>query len=74
MIRIYADFNNTDEQGRVGLNTVGSLEDLKQYGETLQEGDAVILYAPDEFEVSATLSFDKVWMARPDWATLVRVE
>jgi len=73
-VRIYADFNNTDEQGRVALNTVGSLEDLKQYGDTLNDGDEVILYAPDEFEVRATLVFDRAWRGLPNWETLVRFE
>lgn len=55
MIRIYADFNNCNEDGRIRLSTVGSLEDIKQYENVLAEGMMVILYTPDELEVCATL-------------------
>ena len=74
MIRIYADFNSTDEHGRVMLNTVGSLEDIRKHGDAIQPGAQVTLYVPQDFEVRATLIFDRVWMGVPDWSTLVRLD
>lgn len=70
MIRIYADFNSKDEQGRVWLNTVGALEDIEQHRSELKEGLEVILYMTDEFEVRGTLTFDKIWLGIPDWDTI----
>lgn len=70
MIRIFADFTNCDEDHRVRLDTVGSLEDIKQYEDVLVEGMVVILYTPDELEVCATLFFDEIWMGIPDWKTI----
>jgi hypothetical protein len=66
MIRIYADFNSCDEQGRVQLNTVGSLRDIKQCENVLEEGMRVLLYMTDEFEVYGTLVFEGIWMGIPD--------
>jgi hypothetical protein len=70
MIRIYADFNNCDEHDRVMLNTVGSLKDIEQYKDILEEGMMVILYMTDEFEVCGTLSFEGIWIGVPDWNTI----
>ena len=71
MIRIYADFNSCDEQGRVRLNTVGSLKDIKQYENVLEDGMRVLLYMKDEFEVSGTLVFEDIWLGIPDFSTIV---
>ena len=70
MIRIYADFNHRDDQGRVVLDTVGSLADIKEHEDVLAEGMDVLLYMEDEFEVEGTLVFDGVWLAIPNFATL----
>lgn len=70
MIKIYADFNSCDEQGRVRLSTVGSLESINQYKELLAEGMRVILYTTGEFEVCGTLVFEKIWLGIPDWSTI----
>jgi len=70
MIRIYADFNSCDEQGRVRLNTVGSLKDIKQYENVLEDGMRVLLYMKDEFEVSGTLVFEDIWLGIPDFSTI----
>jgi hypothetical protein len=74
MPRIYADFNGVDDQGRVVLNTVGSLSDLEKYASVLAERLQVTLYMPGEFEVSARLVFERGWLAIPDWETIVREE
>lgn len=71
MIKIYADFNNSDELGRVRLNTVGSLEDLDRNRGELTEGLKVTLYTPGEFEVQGVLLFeDGIWRSVPDWETI----
>jgi hypothetical protein len=70
MIRIFADFNNVDEQDRVRLNTVGSLADIKNYEGRLTEGMVVLLYTPGEFEVEGTLTFDRAWHAIPNYDTI----
>lgn len=70
MIRIYADFNHRDEQGRVILDTVGSLHDIEENHGQISEGMNVILYMDDDVEVEGRLVFDDVWMAIPDFTTV----
>ncbi len=70
MIRIYADFNSCDEQGRVQLDTAGSRKDIKRYENVLKEGMRVLLYTPDDFEVYGTLVFEGIWMGIPDLSTI----
>ena len=70
MIRIYADFNSCDEQGRVWLNTVGSLADIKKYEDSLKEGMKAIFYMTDEFEVSEVLAYEQTWLGIPDFGTI----
>lgn len=70
MIRIYADFNSTDEHGRVLLNTVGSREDLERHKNQLAEGQTILLYMTGEFTVVGILTFDGIWMGVPDWDTI----
>ena len=70
MIRVYADFNCQDEDGRVKLDVPGSRKDLDSHRDELRDGMKVILYVPDELDVEATLVFDEIWLAIPDYATL----
>lgn len=70
MVRIYADFNSTDEQDRVRLSTAGSRKDIERHRSQLKEGLEVILYMTDEFEVQGTLTFDQIWLGIPDWDTI----
>ena len=69
--RIYADFNDQDELGRVWLNTGDSLEDIERQKNYLRPGLPVLLYTDenDYEEVDAVLVFDEehqVWLA--DWS------
>jgi len=48
MVRVWADFNNRDEQGRVRLNTVGSLKDIEKHHDEIREGTKVILNAEED--------------------------
>lgn len=70
MLRIYADFNSCDEDGRVWLNCVGSLRDIEPHKEDLKDGLRVLLYMTGEFEVEANLIFDGIWNGFPDWTTI----
>ena len=70
MIRIYADANAKDEQGRLVLSIEGSRKDIERYGDEVKEGTQVTLNVQDEFEVTAALTFDEVWLAIPDWSTI----
>jgi hypothetical protein len=70
MIRIYADENHCDEQGKFLLDIPGSLEDIKKHQEVVAEGMVVLLNVQNAFEVQATLVFDKVWRAIPDFSTI----
>lgn len=70
MLRIYADFNSCDEQGRVRLSTVGSLADIKKNEDSLNEGMKVIFYMTDEFEVSGVLVYEQIWLGIPDFSTI----
>lgn len=68
--RIYADFNYCDPEGRLILNTRGSLKDIAEYMEFLQPGLRIVVYMDDEFEVEATLLYDGTWLATPHLETL----
>jgi hypothetical protein len=65
MLRIYADFNSTDEDGRVNLNTVGSLRDIEKHRAELRDGLSVVLTMTHELEVVGTLVFDGIWKGIP---------
>lgn len=71
-IRIYADFNNCEEGGKVRLNTNGSLNDLSQVKGKIEQGMFVWLY-DEEFEVLTKLEYHpkwKIWLGEPNWSTI----
>lgn len=70
MIRIYADFNARDAQGRAILTIPGSLPDIEQNRDALVSGLRVVLYTPEEFELEATLEFAEGWVGVPDFSTI----
>jgi hypothetical protein len=43
--RVFVDFHNSDRQGRVRLNTVGTVQDLNRLGVVLREGTEILLYS-----------------------------
>jgi hypothetical protein len=67
--RVFVDFNNTDRQRRIRLNTVGTLQDLNRLGIILREGTKMIVCSVElETEGTATYSSDEgLWVARIDW-------
>jgi hypothetical protein len=79
--RVYADFHNADELGRVRLNCVGTIEDLHRQKIALQEGLVFTLYAddlddrgqPDELMADGVVTFSQeehCWVAAIDWSAV----
>lgn len=71
-IHIYADFNNCEENGKVRLNTNGSLSDLFQVKNKIHPDMLVWLY-DEEFEVETKLEYDRqwqLWLGEPNWSTI----
>jgi hypothetical protein len=69
--KVYADFQNADEQGRLRLNYVGTLVDSRQ-GIELSVGRSLILYSED-LEVAGVVEYseaDRLWVARIAWDTI----
>jgi hypothetical protein len=70
--RIYADFQNCDEQGRLRLNCAGTTEDLARLGISLAEGAVLTLYC-EELEVQGRVVFseeENIWVAAIDWSAI----
>jgi hypothetical protein len=78
--RVYVDFQNADEKGRLRLNAAGTLEDLARHGVQLREGLVLDLYSddgdeaggPDELRVLGRVesSDERAWVAVIDWTTV----
>jgi hypothetical protein len=67
--RIFVDFHNADEQGRLRLNCIGTIEDLAQHQTELANGQPLTLYGED-LEVDGVVQFseqEKIWVAVIDW-------
>lgn len=70
--RVYADFHNADAQGRLRLNTRGTLDDLNRQQISLIDGLRLIVYSEDvETEGEVQFSADEqVWTAVIDWGAI----
>ena len=78
--RLYADFQNLDDEGRIRLNTQGTLRDLARLNRTLTDGAPVVLYTDDADEEGraddllidavARRTADGTWVADADWDSL----
>ena len=74
--RIFADFHNADEQGRLRLNCVGTMEDLSRQNIKLEDGQLLALY-DEELEVDGVVQYSKeesLWVAAIDWKQIKQVE
>ncbi len=72
MPRVFVDFHNSDEQGRVRLNTLGSIEDLDRAGVVMRNGSKLLLYG-DEMEAEGEVVFsteEGIWTAKIDWEAI----
>jgi hypothetical protein len=76
--RVYADFQNLDDENRLRLNCAGTLEDLKRHGIELREGLVLTLYSddgdeqgnPDQLLAEGVVHYnddEKCWVAAIDW-------
>jgi hypothetical protein len=71
--RVYADFQNADEEGRLRLNCVGTLADLSQQEIELAVGRSLIFYSED-LEVAGVVEYSEVghlWVGRIDWDSIM---
>ena len=74
--RIFADFHNADEQSRLRLNCVGTIEDLSRQNIKLQNGQLLTLYS-EELEVDGVVQYseeESLWVAEIDWEQIRQVE
>lgn len=74
--RIFADFHNSDTQGRLRLNCIGTIEDFAQQSIKLESGQELTLYSED-LEVDGMIEYSKlenIWVAIIDWDKIREVE
>ena len=67
--RVFVDFHNADEQGRLRLNCIGTIEDLARQQTELENGQRLTLYGED-LEVDGVVQFseeENIWVAAIDW-------
>lgn len=70
MPKIFADFNNADELGRVRLNSNGTFEDIKKFNIELKEGMQVLLDDNDCLTTIGHVKYfdeEKIWVAEINW-------
>jgi hypothetical protein len=81
--RVYADFQNLDDENRIRLTCTGTRRDLERQGIELREGMALTLYADDandrgqsdEMLAAAIVHYDEAeecWVAAIDWNAIRR--
>ena len=79
--RVYADFQNLDDENRLRLTCAGTRRDLERQAVELHEGMALTLYTddatdngqPDELLADAVVHFNQAencWVAAIDWQGL----
>ena len=74
--RVYTDFHNADEQGRLRLNCVGTIEDLSHHNSPLSRNQLLVLYS-EELEVDEVAEYsenERLWVARIDWSKIRELE
>ena len=66
---VYADFHNADAEGRLRLNTIGTIRDLSRQKITLRDGLPLTLH-DEQVEVDGEVCFspgEHLWVAAIDW-------
>ena len=74
--RIFADFHNADNQGRLRLNCIGTVEDLARQNIELQDRKLLTLYSED-LEVEGVVQYsteEKLWVAAIDWNAIKQMD
>lgn len=73
--RVFADFHNADQKGRLRLNCVGAVEDLARQKIALRDGQSLVLYS-EELEVDGVIQYsdeENLWVAVIDWDAIREV-
>ena len=73
--KLFADFNNADQQRRVRLNTYGTFADIKKSNLELKEGMQVFLDDDDSLTTIGYVKFsdeEKIWVAEINWDGIQR--
>ena len=81
--RVYADFQNLDDENRLRLTCAGTRRDLERQGIELREGMNLTLYTddatddgqPDELLAEGVVHYDSAencWVAAIDWNAIRR--
>ena len=68
-LRVFADFNNADEQDCLRLNCIGTIDDLASQNIELKDGQSLTFYSED-LEVDGILKYspeENIWVAVIDW-------
>lgn len=79
--KVYADFQNLDDENRLRLTCAGTAEDLARQGINLKEGLVLTLYMddaddrgqPDELLAEGVVHYnaeERSWVASVDWSAL----
>lgn len=79
--RVFADFQNLDDENRLRLTCAGTRQDLERQAITLREGMLLTLYTddatddgqPDELLADGVVHFndaDRCWVATIDWQAI----
>jgi hypothetical protein len=72
-IKVYADFNNADNKGRIRLNTEGTYQDLRRNNIKFEPGLKILLDDDEGLVASGTVLFsedENIWVAKIDWDEL----
>ncbi|MFN5955559.1 MAG: hypothetical protein ACK6A9_02155 [Dolichospermum sp.] len=75
-LRVFADFNNADEDSNLRLNSIGTMEDLARQKIELQHGKILTFYSED-LEVEGIVKHspeENIWVAIIDWDNIRQVE
>jgi hypothetical protein len=73
--KVFADFQNADEQVRLRLNCIGTIKDLSRQGTQLIPGEKLLIYS-EELEADAVIECseqEKIWVAEIDWEQIREV-
>ena len=68
-LRVFADFNNADEQDCLRLNCIGTIDDLASQNIELKDGQSLTFYSED-LEVDGIVKYseeENIWVAVIDW-------
>ena len=68
-LRVFADFNNADEQDCLRLNCIGTIDDLASQNIELKDGQSLTFYSED-LEVDGIVKYseeENIWVAIIDW-------